>query len=491
MFLAVILIALTSLETTLAGLKFTIEDTTKTPKSFCSVQDKNPTTSNRPKLPIHGSTLVTDSNEDGKLDWFDIQSAIATASRRYQLANEELWIQRVLLQEQDLPYILYESINLPSWVLLDWNDQRILIHKDYILNDMIRIEKDSNHTWVYNMAFNSNQNIRNRNSINWSGIVNISDNANHVFLYENLFISDKVENRDIIGNNDSIAWVHVWNKVSRVFIDSNHFSHVPTGVNIIWAWASDIRITHNTFSHWRLRSIYTRGNADPINKLIFAHNRINIPKFWTVRQPIAFHTWEDAQPTYDVNIYDNVIQGADVPHIAIRDLEAGTVNTTSTNGTADMISIHNVDNFSIVRNCVINGWEVGITISHGSKNGKIVLNHLEWIDTAGMILWAGVWERVSNIEVRNNYILNAWRNRAQHKANWAYAWIVIASADNTRHWRNTIIETERNYDEEWEAHTLFYGISIWSGSVWTTEQISANIFDISPETIEIWETLNR
>jgi len=477
---------------TFADVKFYINDTKKIAQSYCPVQENKPTISKRPILPIHGSIRVTDRNTDGVLDGEDIQLTIDLAEERF-IRNGG--IHRVVLAEKIWAYVLTSTLTIPSWVLLDGRDQTLLIHRDVILNDMVRFTSWSTHAWVYKTKLNANQNIRNQGNLLWSWIINIPEDSSFIFLYDNILISDRVENRDSVGNNDVVAWIYIGDYVSKVYVDSNIFTHVPTGINILWKWANNIRVTHNTFANWRLRAIYVRGTLDPIHSLTYAHNRITPPKYGTVRQPIAFHAWivpwEVSGHTYNVKIYDNYIRGDDVPHVVEIDLETGKRITTSTNGTADMISLHRVRDFSITRNCILNGGELWMAISQGSYNGEVRLNYIDGADTSGIWLGSNAGTSVENIKIISNYIRNPWRNRDQHTANWAYSGIVFIRAINVEYWNNVIEETRKYYTTEWNPFSMFYGISIWQNSVNELNEISPNIFKLQEWTIEKWVSFNK
>jgi len=471
-----------------AGVKLTIENN-KTPIAWCPAQEKNTTTSTRPKIPLYGTTAVADFNEDGVLDGLDIQRAIDRAQSRQ--ANQGGGMQRVLLVEQDRPYLINESIILPSRVFLDGNGQRLLVNRSADLNDVIRVEQDAVSAGIYDVTIHANEAVLPGHAIPGLGIINILPGASGIFIYDNLLVNDRVENRDSIGNTTAATGVNVGNDNSRIYIDGNIFSHVPSGIRISGDNASRIRVTHNIFDNWRVRAIYVRGSDRPHHDLVFAHNRILEPKVGTVRQPIAFHagkTGANYLPTYNVRINDNYLRGDDVPHVAERILQPdGTTQrvTTSTNGTADMISLHNVENFNIARNCLLNPGESGIIVTNGSKDGVIINNYVENADTTAIGIGANLGGAAKNIEIKSNHLLNPGRNRDQHSSRWAFAGITVIKGEEIEYSRNRIIETKRLLNDEGEAYTLAYGVSVWANSdAEVTEQVP-NVYDfVDPEVIE-------
>lgn len=436
----------------------------------------------RDALPLYGTTQVVDRNGNNMLDDEDIQQAIDIAARRYRVSGE---MQRVWIQEQDDLIFMKETLILASWVVLDWSWNDIYMHPDAKVDSAIIIPKWSKYVWIHDLHIRFNG-VFTRDNLPWLWIIYIDEGASYVYIYDNLFVNDKMEVRESIWNTDSNVGITVaW--ASRVFIDNNRFSHVPLWVKILWDNARHIKVTNNLFHKWRIRAIYVTWAEQAIHHIQLAHNVIQPPLTWTVRQPIAFHANNWAQ-TYNVQIHDNYIEWHDTYHYArwVNNPDGTRTRiTTDTNWTADMMGFHNMNNFVVSRNCIINGGELGIQISSGSQNGKIINNYIYRTDVWWIALWAKDGAPVKNIIIRSNQIIDSARNRQKKVVDWARAGIVLLiNAEDITIGNNLIQETERNYLDTWESYTMAYGISLFRVPDEEVTMVAPNVYDLSDDVEE-------
>ena len=405
--------------------------------------------------------------------------------------------------------------------MIDGNGQRVLVPPNLELRNLFEFESGTTTAGIYDLKINSNGSVR-------SQIINVREGSKNIYIYENLFVDTPVneredevlyEDRDVAtANRSGVTAINLQSSVNGVFIDSNVFSFVPNGIRATGEDMNRVRIYHNLFAHWRIRAIFFRGKevagheVRPNKNITIANNRILPPKYGNTRQPITFqsgnlasdHTFDDHQhpanevprialhahsfpATFmNVRIEGNYISGDDVPHRRepttdragnrVPPDEDGDIitDTLRTNGTSDMISIHNVSEFSINNNCLINSGELGIAVSNGSEMGVVRRNHIENADTSGIGLGASPHniKGTSNIDVSYNHIINPGRNRNNESSRWPFAGIVIIKAEDTEHGGNSISENT-------ETHTVSLGISI-TNFVPDEEvsQIAPNIFDL-------------
>lgn len=462
-------------------ITYSISDATKRSIAYCEVQ-KNPTISSRPVLDIYGTTKVVDFDDDNDLDGDDIQHAISIASRRYKING---WMQRVVLAGSWTRYLFDETIIIPSWVVLDGSGNRLLAISGSIMDDAIRFDTGTKHAWVYDVEVRFNS-VFTRDDSQWYWIVNVWGDSSYIYVYDNLFVNDKMNVRDSIGNTDNNVWVHVWGWAAKVYIDSNRFSNVPAPIKIAGNNTRHIKVTHNLFYNWRVRAIYVPGAVQPIHHLTFSHNKILPPLTGSVRQPIAFQANQWAQ-TYKVTISNNYIEWNDTYHYARRiDNDDGTRTriTTDTNGTADMISLHNVRDFVVVRNCIINGGELWIAVSQWSEKWTVINNYIYRSDVWGIALWAGKGEPVHDITIQSNKIIDPARNRQKKVAVRARWWIVLINATEVKIGNNLIKETERNYLNTWVPYTMAYGMSLWQRVADEVTITSSNRYELPGDVVE-------
>lgn len=446
--------------------------------------------SDRPLIDIYGTRTVIDFNTDGKIDGQDIQEAIDRAYARSQrdnkTDNKPNYI-RVLLPKTSKGVIYTDkAIQMKSQVILDGNWQRLLLSTTYSDPDIIRFSENITKSGVYNLEIHSSE--RNLRAPGGFWIITVREWANNIYIYNNQFINDKSESTSMTGNTNVSSAIHILSGAYDIFIDQNTFSRVPTWVSIInnnIKTIRNIRIKNNWFWGWRMRAIYVQWNRQKsIRGIWIENNRIVEPALGTIRQPIAFSgtSEKDATVTYSVVIRNNYIRASGQPHKTSIDQNTWKKITTSTNGTADMIGIHRVDNFSVIGNCILDAWELWTAIANGSRNGIVRWNYYENTDLAAISVGNWLWTPFipRNIIIENNIIINPSRNKLQAKTpkNWAFVAIWIITGRNIQYGWNTIKETERWFHADGTPYTLNYAVGVWNDPKIIVYETSPNLYEI-------------
>ena len=430
----------------------------------------------RPILEYQRTIWIYDSNEDGVINEKDMQFALDIAEKRHETSWD---FYRVILDKNQDRYYIDGPIYIGSGVYFDGLGKIILASKSFNSRYMIHFKADSFISWIHNTKIITKYKAK-------AGAISIEDGARSVFIYDSVFmdeIADGSKRRDKEGSGTAITMIRAWDNVRSVFIDWNFFLHVPTGITLAKENITNINIKHNTFTKWRQRAIYLR-NSDgvPITDIRISHNRINPPKTWAVRQPIAAQTLSEDIAFERINFTYNNVFSPDLPHIwEYRQREDGSTYkyTMLNNATADAISLHNADGFQIVWNCVINSWETGIAVARKAKNGTVRGNFILGSDTWAIGIWAVPQQahlKTENISVVKNTIINPSMNRANTLPAWARSAIGFTSTDKSYYNNNRIIETNTLYDDNGKSQNMMYAIYEYNAvntSSWTLNTLDA------------------
>lgn len=219
------------------------------------------------------------------------------------------------------------------------------------------------------------------------------------------------------------------------------FARLDVGVHV----RGDVEgalIERSRFEAWRERAIWVVGlEEEAPTRLTIGSNVISPPApGGRVRQPIQING-DDKRPLTDVVVTGNRVTGA------------GTSYADPTlPGTADLISLHRCVRFSVTKNVVTDGGDVGITVSRQSRNGTVADNTALRNDSVGICIGSlasdGVWDIVAS----GNVCTDNGQNRASDGVPWARAGIEVA--------RGTNVTLEGNTVRDGGAGTQVNGISI-------------------------------
>jgi len=356
---------------------------------------------------------VVDYNEDGILDDLDIQFALDQAHNSFmmRLANgvEKYYTVR-LLENSVETYYINKPLEIKTGVVLNGNGKRITPNTDYGQDHLIILKENSNNLGIVNTRILTNYKVK------IAGI-QVENNVSIAYIYDNQLqdeTSDGTERQYKPGAGEGLTTMILINdNVNGIFIDGNWFMHASNGILNNGANVKRLNITHNTFSQWRQRAILIKGKDDGmVENLRIVNNRINEPKLGEVRQPILISGADDITKFHkNVVVNYNSIYSADEPHIW--EWNNGVKDSKLTYGTADVISIHQSDDFEIIGNCIFNCGEVGITVATSSKNGNVAFNYIENADTSAIAIGGTLnpENEVQDISVISNTIVNPARSR--------------------------------------------------------------------------------
>ena len=427
----------------------------------------------RPRIRNDRSIRVFDENRDGLFDDRDIQHVLDLAARRHAETGD---LYTVLLDGPRSVYPISNTLRISSGVILDGRGRRIVATPSFDRAHLISISDNSFRSGVIDTEIYTNY----RADIS---AVSVGANARVVFIYDNKFVDETFNDPRVLqeGNGTGIAMVSaVRPGIRYLYIDGNFFLHVPTGVRIGTNPMSNIIVSNNIINQWRVRGISIKGApSGSIEHIRIIHNRINPPKNGGVRQPIAIQRSSDDSFNYinHVHVNYNRIYNHDEPHIfEYRTDGQGErfKHTILNNASTDSISLHQVINFQVVGNCIINSGEVGITIARRSTSGIVAFNYIYGADTVGIAVGSSPRspeELVTDISAHSNTIVNPGSNRDNSLPTWARSGIAFINSSHNVANNNTIIENRTRYARdgtpltqgfafyEFSANNITYGNS--------------------------------
>ncbi|WP_165872885.1 right-handed parallel beta-helix repeat-containing protein [Nocardioides jejuensis] len=158
-------------------------------------------------------------------------------------------------------------------------------------------------------------------------------------------------------------------------------------------------IRQTTFKGWVDRAVWVRSDETyAVNGLTIDSCTILPPApGGTVRQPIQING-ADSKPIQNVTITNNRVTGPGTDY-----------NDTTTPGTADLISLHRCEGFTVSGNTVTGGGDVGITVAQQSRNG-VVSNNTSFANfSSGIAIGSGTSSYVRDISVSGNRCLDNGR----------------------------------------------------------------------------------
>jgi len=257
-------------------------------------------------------------------------------------------IHKVLLPVEQNTFFLEQTLIIKSGVVLDGAGGTLLPSESFSGQFLVATDLGATTAGVVNAEMNGNDEVT-------DAVMIIGENSNKVFVYNNKFVhNNSARTQSLAGDGGATTGLKLGSNTSQVYIDSNSFRYVPSGIAITGQQSTGVYINYNTFNHWRQRAIYVVARQKPHSNINIVRNRINPPLKGTIKQPIAFQRTASSRGATNVDIVENNIFGGKVPH-----LKKGV---TSNNGTADSVSLHEVSNFKISSNCITNGGEVGIVV---------------------------------------------------------------------------------------------------------------------------------
>lgn len=222
-----------------------------------------------------------------------------------------------------------------------------------------------------------------------------------------------------------------------VHISDGGFREVSCGVSLRGD-VQQVRITASRFQSWSDRAVWVVGvsSASPkdveISGCVIDPPRPN----GKVRQPIQVNGHDD-RPLERVKVVGNRVRG---PGTSYHDRHHA--------GSADLISLHRCTDFTVRGNVVLDGGDVGITVSQQSHDGVVEDNICRRNDSVGICIGSRSSRRVSDISVRNNTCEDNGQDRLSDGRDWALSGVLVANGqritvtDNT--FRDTGGGTQRN-----------------------------------------------
>lgn len=412
------------------------------------------------ELDITHSSYIKDSNGDGKITDVDMQNAIDDASTVY-LDSNNLGLYRIILPKKHNYYSLEKAIEMKEGVFFDGNDNVIRPKENINISAGFIFSKESKNSAIYNTRIEANRQL--------GSAIQVKNNTNNIYIYKNTIIDDIIlsdKNEKGSGSGMYGIWVQGANS-SGVHIDGNKFSYISTAIGVTANNASNIHITNNTIKNWRQRAVYLLGKASPIvssHDIYILNNVIAPPISGSIRQPIAVQSLELATSTetsiFNLHVEKNHIEGRYLAHERA-DLDSGT---------ADSISLHRVNNFSINENCIYGAGELGIFVGINSHHGEVKNNFIKDTDLVGIDI--GNTTVVHHVDVFDNKIIDAGRNRALDAPALARAGIGFYKARHIKFGNNSISETTGGSDS-----TLSYGLYI--------DELSTDIVKDSPNIYNV------
>ncbi len=430
----------------------------------------------RPTLVTSATVVVTDRNSNGFTDEQDIQYYIDKANAEWRKSPSRQMI-RVALAQDDLPTRLQTTVTLRSGVLLDGNGQSVIAHQNFTGNNgsLFISAPNSKHVGLYNMRMFSNESVS-------RALFDIRAGSSYVYVYNNEFADESdLDHETISGRVNRLRAVSLASNVSHVYIDNNFFFRINTGVSAIGNKVSNLYVTYNRFQKWRSHGVNVITQTDRSSNIYVLNNLFGIPLKGTIKRPIAIQKIDGSPGSKNVHIKNNTIFGTGDPHIH----EAKDSNRA----TADMIALARVDGFVVSHNCVHRAGEAGIAIIRGSKNGTVKNNYLNNVDLVA--IYAGSRHNdgiIENVVIRDNIVIDAVRNKANHgggRDEWGRAAISIDNSVGVKIIENTIKENEFSYYDKDNSNirTMYWGIYVDDTSHETT--VVRNEFEMEDHVIPV------
>jgi hypothetical protein len=239
-------------------------------------------------------------------------------------------------------------------------------------------------------------------------------------------------------------------------IDDCEFSNIATPIQVTGT-TPGVKIRRNTFSDWSMRAIYILGTSSgSASNIRIIGNDFGPPNAAAgssqPRQPIAFQG-DDTKLFTNVRVSKNNLTGTGTSH----DPTSGQLSGGAQYGTADLISLHQVDGFVVSDNIVTDGGDVGITIAQQCKNGTVTGNTCLRNDSAGICIGSSSSTYTRNITVTGNTCVNNGQNRAADGPDWASNGINVQQASGVT------ISGNRCGDDQ-GTKTQQYGVAIQNSS---------------------------
>lgn len=425
----------------------------------------------RPEINFSEVLSVVDRNNDGRITDTDINETITIAASRRRsdqfvgvdLSAHELAVLTAPLTIKSGVFLFSNYSNSQRLTRLSQNPNSFASSRRTI-SPLIEFEEGAKLVGL------SGFHIRSGYS-RVSSIVQVSKRVQGVRIYNNLFVDEYGEGRrEESGNLDGTPAVDIQDLTRDVVVDSNTFQHVTFAVKSRLAWSRNVIISRNNVHNWRAKAFWFSGGVidgtdHAALELSILQNSIAPPKLnGGIRQPINVSTLDETSSARKTTIQFNKVIGLGIAHIAEFDPNGIKINS---GGTADMISVHNTDEFLIDSNCVYKGGEVGINASLGARRGIISNNLVVQSDLAGINIGIGQEDKPqpSNILVKNNVVIDAGRDRANEhtRANQRHhiAGIHVENASGITISENLITSTDSGTSAPPKP---YFGISIRRGT---------------------------
>lgn len=236
-------------------------------------------------------------------------------------------------------------------------------------------------------------------------------------------------------------------------IDACTFVNIANPVRVSGA-VDGVEIIANTFSNWTGRCIYIVGTSTAAASNLKINGNVIYPLSAAAletqpRQPIAFQGNDDNM-FKAVQISHNIVFGPGASH----DPTADQLAAGGQYGTADQISVHQADGFTVIGNQSYDGGDVGITVAVECRHGVITGNVCNRNDSVGICVGSrSSTDLTHNIAVTGNTCMNNGQNRAGDAPDFASTGISVAQGDS-------IIVTGNRCGDTQTAKTQVWGIGI-------------------------------
>lgn len=250
-----------------------------------------------------------------------------------------------------------------------------------------------------------------------------------------------VRNVSIEGGGSGIG-VDVRKGSSSIQVVECVIKGVGTGVRVLDG-AVSVQVRNLDVQDWLQRGIAFRSTSGSgaSTKIHVSGNVIGAPRPGSgVRQPIQFSASSGGY-FRSVTVVSNRIDGPSED-------DKGSKQA----GTADQISLHGCRDFSVRRNSVLGGGEVGITVSRGSRDGRVVGNTCEGNDSAGIVIGSMTGERVHDVVVEGNVCRGNGRNHGGKLPRTARSGIAVRNAQG--------VKVRQNSLDAGDGRFQIYGVSV-------------------------------
>lgn len=244
-----------------------------------------------------------------------------------------------------------------------------------------------------------------------------------------------------------------------ITVAQNDFDGVRSGVHVAGA-SQGVEVTDNTIMHWRDHGIHIYGTAagSPSNVDVIGNTVKHLTSGGYPRYPIHTAQGSAARRLQDLRVMDNVVIGPGRSYVAAEP------------GTADQISLHQVNGLLVRDNVSHDGGDMAITVE-SSADVVVAGNMASGADASGIAIFTDV----TGASVFANTAVDNGRNREGNRPAAARAGIRVSTSGGPG--PDGVLISENLTGNTTLRGSQLYGISVGSaaaGVVTTTNRDTGN-----------------